>query len=435
VSNKGLEGLEEMQRELAKLLRLKKHKKYPDGAMRVLLEVYPDDIEYALRSGSLEELEQPARGIYRAWEAGAPRESAPNHTVVSERAAEQLGAETAKRAEVFSECLAKLTTSGYFLVQDIKDPSKDRYVSSEVEGFRRKYLDDKLLSPEQARALLTSPVAAHWPRFFFQRSGVPVVGHAYQVTEGMSDDRGPHSLVEVPLPSSKVASLKDRRPLAAAPWELPEKREKAKSNERLKREYKIGYPPRERVWKIVPYPGEDGLTHRVLVEPDSVLGDLYDMVSSLIQRYPWEEPDAVWFVLTGETPQVEPFTWQFRGLGSGIGEDSFRYGFVTLKIEPWVDPKLVWKVYSDIQRGLRNGRRVRRLGPKSLELLRFVNERINAANLSRGERRKVGSELVAAWDGENPDDSFNGNTREFWKAYHRARQAIMSPSYEWRGDG
>ncbi len=139
-------------------------------------------------------------------------------------------------------------------------------------------------------------------------------------------------------------------------------------------------------------------------------------------------------MLTGETPQVAPLTWQARWFGSGIGEDSFRYGFVTLKIEPCVDPKLVWTVYSDIQRGLRGGRPNRRREPKTLELLQFVNERVDAANLSRSERRQRAPELVAAWDKENPDYSYNRNTREFWKASHRARRAVMFPTYEWRGE-
>jgi hypothetical protein len=101
--------------------------------------------------------------------------------------------------------------------------------------------------------------------------------------------------------------------------------------------------------------------------------------------------------------------------GDEIGDDSFSYGFVTLEIEPWVDPKLAWKVYTDIQRGLRNGRRNRRLEPKSLEQLRFVNERVNVADLSRAARRRFAPELVAAWDTENPDDSYEDNTQEFWK--------------------
>ena len=184
------------------------------------------------------------------------------------------------------------------------------------------------------------------------------------------------------------------------------------------------------------FSGGDGRTHRTLVKSGSVLGDLHDRVTGLINRYPWEESDVAWFMLTGETPWVAPLTWQARWFGSGDedGEDSFRYGFVTLKVESWVDPKLVWKVYTDIQRGLRGGRRNRRLETKSLELLRFVNERVDVTSLSRGERRRVAPGLVAAWDKAHPDDSYDGNTREFWKAYTRARRAVMSPTYEWHSE-
>jgi hypothetical protein len=424
------------QRELAKRLGLKKYKKYPAEPLRTLLSDPERREDLEMARGREEEWEAVlpyARLAYRVWATAGPRESFPQGGQVSERAAEQLGDDAAKRAQVFSECLAKLAAPEYVITHpNPEDPQTPLKIYPEVKGFRVQHLDDKLLSPKEARTLLTSPVAAHWPHLAFQTLGVPVVGHTYQVREGMSDAQGTYSLVEVPLPNLKVEPIADRRPLRAGAWELPEKREKARSNERLKREYRIWYGPYARTWKIVPYPGEDGRTHRVLVKRLSALGKLHDIVSRLIQRYPWEEPDAVWFVLTGETPQVAPLTWQARWCGSGIGEDSFSYGFVTLKIEPWVDPKLVWKVYTDIQRGLRGGRRIRRLEPKSLELLRFVNDRVNVADLSRVERRKKAPELVAAWNEENPDDSYNGNTREFWKAYHRARRAVMSPSYGWR---
>jgi hypothetical protein len=84
--------------------------------------------------------------------------------------------------------------------------------------------------------------------------------------------------------------------------------------------------------------------------------------------------------------------------------------------------------------------RVVRLMPFSLcrsirqSMGEIVNERVDVANLSRSERRQRAPELVAAWDREKPDDSYNGNTGEFWKAYDRARRAVMSPTYEWRGE-
>jgi hypothetical protein len=417
--------LEEMQRGLAKLLGLTKYKKYPDGAMRIVLKVYRQDVESVHGTGALEDLRQPALGIYHAWEAGGPRGSSPQGGQISETAAEELGDYATERSKLFSEHLAKLAAPEEPIIRQPGD-GKPVKVYSEVKGFRVKYLDDKLLSPEQARTLLDSPVAARWSHLAFRTLRLPVIGHTYHATDGMSDETGAYSLVEVPLPSSKVESFKDRRPLRAGAWELPNERADARSNERPMRELKP--------WKIVPYPGEDGFTHRVLVEKQSVLGVLYDIVGRLVQRYPWDETDGVWFVLTGQTPHVAPLTWQARWFSVGIPEDSFTYGFVTLKIEPWVDPKLVWKVYTEIQRGLRKGRRNRQLGDKSLELLRFVNEQANVSTLTRSERRKVAPELVAAWDKGHPNDSFEGDTREFWKAYHRARQAVMSPTYEWHDE-
>jgi hypothetical protein len=70
-------------------------------------------------------------------------------------------------------------------------------------------------------------------------------------------------------------------------------------------------------------------------------------------------------------------TWQFRATGNGIGKNTFRYGFITLKIESWISPEVVQRVYSDIQPGLHAERRARRLEEKSLKLLRFVTERMS----------------------------------------------------------
>ena len=215
-------------------------------------------------NGDWEDVLPAARDLYTGWDAHAAQESDSGWTGVSERAAEQIGDDAVKRSRVFSECLAKLAAPEGVIIRKSTDGPVPVY--PEIKGFRVKCLGDKLLTPQQAWALLTSPVAAHWRRFVFKKLRIPVVGHAYQVTEGMNDKRSLYSLVEVPLPSSKVEAIKDRRPLPAGVWELPEKREKARSNETLKRELEVPGGS----WEIVPYPGEDGRTHRVLVKQRSV---------------------------------------------------------------------------------------------------------------------------------------------------------------------
>jgi hypothetical protein len=138
------------------------------------------------------------------------------------------------RSELFSDYLAKLTA-----------PS----------SFRRKYLDDNLLSPVQAWELLESPVAAHWPRLEFDLQGIPIVGHSYPLEEGRQDEKGSYSLVRVAVPSSRNPWFKDRRRPKTGAWDWPDKQTDVRSNRRPRREFQTGYPPQQKTWKILAFPG------------------------------------------------------------------------------------------------------------------------------------------------------------------------------------
>ena len=323
-----------------------------------------------------------------------------------ERVPAQLKDYEIERSEIFSEYLAKIAAT-----------------NTHVRRFRAQILDDQLLSPEQARALLLSPAAAHWHRDDFDRLEVRLLDHTCKVKNIGRDEKGPYSLVEVSTRSSEAARLiKDRRSLQTGRWEVPTTPEDATSNRKAVREVKG--------WKVLPLPGENGYTDRTLVHPVSVLGYLHKQVSRLVKRYPWEESEAVWFVLTGEPPWVAPMTWQTRAFGFDYNLAS--YGFITLKIEPWVSAETVLQSYRHIQRGLLGGdnRPLR----KNLKLLRFVIERTNPASLSPKERARIGGELVAGWDQENPREAYGQDTRRFWRDYDRARQSIALPDYKWRDE-
>jgi hypothetical protein len=447
-----IRSIDWMQRELAKRLRLKKHRKYPDPAMRILLEEYPEEIEAAYLREDWDYLPGLAGPIYKAWVAGSSRAASSETrngregaTVLAEELAdsdESLDINStddlgdlkfvtkfddivAHQSKVFAEHLASQAVSGGVLRHSSDGPIR---VYSGVKGFRVKHLGDQLLSSEQARELLTSPVAAHWPRLGFETLGVPIVGHTYQLTEGLRDKRGPYSLIEVPLPNSNFEPILDRRPLQCGPWEVQIEPEDARSNRKPRRELETSTGS----WRILAFPGEERHIHRVLVRPQSVLGKLHNEVSQLIQRYPWEEQEATWFVLTGETPSVTPLTWQFRSYGDDLWEDSFTYGFITLKIEPWVPVEMVQEIFHSLQCRLRGRRRARLPEEKSLNLVQFVNEQVNVADLSLRERRERGRQLVAVWDDANPEDTYEGNTWKFWRDYHRTRKTVMTPTYRWR---
>jgi hypothetical protein len=202
--------------------------------------------------------------------------------------------------------------------------------------------------------------------------------------------------------------------------------ENAKSNQKPKRVLETPAKP----WKILTFPGEDGYAHRVLASPGSVLGDLHDKVSRLVKRYPWEEADATWFVLTGETPWVAPLTWQFRGIGSSLG--SWRYGYITLKVEPWVSADVVGRVYSDLQHKLL-GKDNREVREKNRELFRFVTDRMNPDGFLPRAR-----DLVKQWDEAYPDWHYGHDdteqVRRFRRDYNLARRLLTAPNYELRDE-
>jgi hypothetical protein len=430
----GDKDLELMREILVKRLGIKRYEKYPDRPWRELRQAYgDDDLLRVLRSEDDDEwkhLTGFAGAIYRAWADGRPRREARHDEQTGERTPSHIGDYERMRSRIFSEYLAKHASAEFML-----------------RRFRATILDDQLLSPQQAWGLLTSPLAAHWPASVFDALGVPLIDHTYRVKEGMEDEKGSFSIVEVSTPDSdgnrSIRPLEDRRNLPQGRWEVPSSPDDARSHGKPRREL-------NKSWKILPFPGEDGRTHRVLVLSGAVLGELHEQAGRLIQHYPWEESDAVWFILTGEAPWVSPVTWQARWFGGESTIDSFRqegetfsYGFITLKIEPWVSPESVQQVYREAQQNLIAEHRVRRLEDKSLKLLQFVTERMDPLALTPEERkltlrqlkRRMGSSLVADWDKENSKDVYGVNTWKFWRDFNRVRRAVLSPTYEWRGEG
>jgi hypothetical protein len=297
-------------------------------------------------------------------------------------------------------------------------------------------LDDRLLTPEQARALLRSPFAAHNPRQWFDACQIPLVGHSYRIAERGKDEKVSYSLVETFSLSRDRYTLKDRRPRETGAWIEPDRKRRVREFDDAKRE--IGR------YKVLPFLGEGGETHRTLVRPTSVLGSLYSTVQNLLKNYPWFEESAAWFLLTGDAPYVAPMTMRgkYRGpLTFGpYPSTGFSYGLVTLTMEPWVSADTVQRVYRDIQRQWLGGDN-RPVGEKNRRLFSFVTERVGSVSLQAEEKRRLGKELVTEWDRQYSQDKerrgwpYHGDTRTFWRDYNLARRLITSPAYPGIGEG
>jgi hypothetical protein len=264
---------------------------------------------------------------------------------------------------------------------------------------------------------------------------VPIVGHFYRIKERSRDEKGPYLLVET-FGQTGVRTLKDKRPLETGTWASFDHKWRVREFDDVKREID-GY-------EVLPFPGENGATHRTLVRSASLLGRLYSAVQKLLRDYPWFEEHAVWFMLTGEAPYVAPMTVRAKGHGGHNTPGpylppGFSYGLVRLTVEPWVSADTVQRVYRDIQRRLLGGDN-RPVGEKNRRLFLFVIERVDSLYLQPEEKRRLGKDLVCEWDRECSQDerrrewTYHGDTRTFWRDYNLARQLITSPGYEWSTD-
>ena len=364
-----------------------------------LVAYHRTDIEQAFGTQDWEDVAVLAREIQAAQRGRTSYKSPPGRPPTEERPVWQLKAEELERSRIFSEYVSRIAN-----------------MEDNVRRFRSKYLDGGTITPDCARTLLTSPAAAIWPSLEFHWSGFPLLGHTHRNVGERHDDRGRYMVAEVYDAASGVGrTVTDRRPLEAGAWSVTEQAKGALSNSEDAREIKG--------WDLLAFPDEEHGINQVCVQPGSVLGELHSRVHKLILRYPWQEAEATWFVLTGKTPWIAPVTLQARGVGA---HGMFERQFVTIKVEPWVSEETVRRTYREAQvRMLRGDNRPAK--KKQLDLFRFVSSRTDPFTLYGKERARVARALVSEWDRDNQNDAYGSETRRFWRDYDRALELIALP--------
>ena len=131
---------------------------------------------------------------------------------------------------------------------------------------------------------------------------------------------------------------------------------------------------------------------------------LEDLGLWLVSLYPWPLRDAIWFVLTGEPPEVTPLAVE-RDRSSGM---------YTLTFTPWISEKTIRDAYRSLQSGDN-----RPLGYKSLSAFRFVDM------YTEPRQTPKWAELTRRWNQENPDDKFTDRSA-LRRAYERAEARLAS---------
>ena len=295
----------------------------------------------------------------------------------------------------------------------------------DVYRFRKKVLEGHLLSKDQAWKLLKSPAAALVETRFFESWGIPIVGHTAEVKSYESDllPWGRRHVATLTIDPPGITREVSMSPLPG------------------------GSHPEKRRPLVLKFPDEESGVANHHVWSVSLLGELREVGEKLHKRYRWHPAEAVWFVLTGETPTVPALTVT-RYFPSTMYHHPDRDVLITIEASPWISSRSVARAFRKAQIKTLGGGAGSSPSEKNLKLLRFVIERMDPLGMLEAGSRlpktpekgkptelelitnlqyvKVpeGKELVNEWNEMNAQWSYGGDTRRFWRDFNRIREAM-----------
>ena len=259
-----------------------------------------------------------------------------------------------------------------------------------VRNFRRNVLGGQVLTPEQARAFVTSPATRYFSREQFERWHIPLVDHVATVVNSESMPEGEENKVCVTIsvdPPGITQSVSQRH-----------------SGQRV---------------ETLGYPSEDGRSWKLIVPwPHSVLDELRQVSVRLAKNFQWREGATTWFVLTGAIPQRAPVKQRWSVHWDNIHSAAH----VTLAIEPWVSADTVLRIYRDAQRSILGGDN-RPIGLKNLDLFHFVVDQAEDGKLPPWKK------MMLQWNDTHAELQYD-DVSSFARAYRRTEQALMFPKYK-----
>ena len=343
---------------------------YVDEALQDYDQV-KDQLQHLL--GALEHLHRNAQLLLG-------RRQSPGRQAIELRL--QLGRTEAQRVRAFERALAKSAA--------VDQPS--------VIEFRRAVLGSRWLTPDEARAFISSPATQTLPRETFEEEGIPFLNHIalYRGAVSTPDGAAWKVIVEVDTPKAVFCVSSDETEegvIAATAFDMPVLHE------------------------------TDGreVAH---VQPGSLLDELRELGAWLSQRYPWNETDAVWFVLTGRPPRVNPL----RCHADIRRHRHYSRAMITLEVEPWVSVETVERAYRFCQQQLLKGPGRtgdnRKSSEKSLAVFEFVVGQIDDHGNSPSWPK-----LLETWNRTHSSDWHFEHSDLLRQAFVRAKAKILHPSF------
>jgi hypothetical protein len=404
--------------------RLEKELDLPRGAGETVwqeLEAKGLVAEVMQRRALFRDLLDEAKDSSEYWKAVGARKLPPGRRPqeIREHYEVELGEYENERAAALSEVLAQKAAMHHAVVR-----------------FRKEILGGRLLGPDEAHAFVTSPAVRFFWRPWFEEWEIPLLRHDARID---SQDEDHHELgvnvlksgfrpeidryVSVFLdPPGITKSVLHGPPTIRVPAGL------AVDKRYLGHEEHDGVTV-ESPEVVFPFPS-NGAIRKVRALPGSLLSELHDLSGLLVELYDWRQEQAGWFVLTGETPRIEPITVS-ASLLTGYRRIAPVWT-VSLEVAPWVDAKEVTRIYREIQKQILQGDNSR-VKVRNLAILRFVT----AQTAAQGKRPPWRT-LLERWNETYPEQHEwrYGNGKEpdrhvwnFRRDYDRAEKAVLRPNH------
>jgi hypothetical protein len=155
--------------------------------------------------------------------------------------------------------------------------------------------------------------------------------------------------------------------------------------------------------------------------PTTELDDLRKLSEVLTKSHPWNIDDAMWFVLTGIHPVVQPIQAKINSSWT-IGTRA--HTTISLTVQPWVPPETVGAAYRQLQKKVIGGE-CGRIGDKNLKLLQFVANRADAnGKLPKGDM--LVQEWDRRWKREHPEWCYGSDKRRFWRDFRNVQRNMTN---------
>jgi hypothetical protein len=264
---------------------------------------------------------------------------------------------------------------------------------AEIIRFRERAMSGRLLSEEEALAILSSPILADQPLSMLTSNGISLLENSHLLEEE-ADAKGPYrKLVIKGWRPWKVRPLAAKGPELVYPADF------------IRFQNLLGLRAARAI--TFHHPREEDQV--VIAREGSFIAQLVRLAEDRLRGYPISTEMGVWFILTGEFISQDPVRLRYVR----YRHPEFSRTTFTLEVEGWVPPEEVLEQYRHAQHEVLGGT-PRSLKRRTVALFGFVNR----------YKGKSWRELFDAWNKAHRDQRFRDRSHLF-TTYMRALEYIV----------